>query len=550
MNGHRGSGAGAAFAVAALAIALWAPGAHANTFTVTTTADNGDNNNPPAGSLRAAVINSNGFAGPDVIDATGVSGSIELEGELRALTDEVAIRGPGASMLTVRRAIGAPSFRIFHVHGSEVELSALTIARGRFTGSSDGGGGILNFVGTLTLRNAVVTGNSAVGTANGADGGGISNFGAMTPAELTLIDSLVEGNTSAGSGAGIRNRAAGEVTLVRSTVAGNASGGGAGCAGGGGVQTQGPLTILDSTISRNFHPDRAGGVLVCGPDGSATIARSTLASNEAPSGANLLVLGAGGTAMLESAILADPLGGGQSCEVGGGAVLTSNGHNLADDASCALNGPADQPAIDPQLEPLADNGGPTPTHALAPSSPAVDAGISDGTRADQRGLPRPVDLAEIANASGGEGADVGAFERQPSGSEPSDATPPGVDVPRPEAGPAAGEEPSNRFRIKIVRKKKRKGTAVLVLRVPSAGKLALTGNRKLERTSKRPSEGGRVKLPVRPRGKAQRRLSKQRLRERGKSRARVKVRARVAYRPTEGTKRVKTMELRLVRRVG
>jgi hypothetical protein len=51
---------------------------------------------------------------------------------------------------------------------------------------------------------------------------------------------------------------------------------------------------------------------------------------------------------------------------------------------------------------------------LAPalSSPAVDAGSGQGLTTDQRGLSRPFDAPAVSNAPGGDGSDVGAFERQ------------------------------------------------------------------------------------------------------------------------------------------
>jgi hypothetical protein len=64
------------------------------------------------------------------------------------------------------------------------------------------------------------------------------------------------------------------------------------------------------------------------------------------------------------------------------------------------------------LGPLADNGGPTPTHALLPGSVAIDKGHASGATADQRGLARPCDLAATPNAAGGDGGDAGAFEVQ------------------------------------------------------------------------------------------------------------------------------------------
>ncbi len=59
----------------------------------------------------------------------------------------------------------------------------------------------------------------------------------------------------------------------------------------------------------------------------------------------------------------------------------------------------------PQLGPLQDNGGPTPTMALAATSPAVDAGDDSSCPAtDQRGISRPQ----------GPHCDIGAFELVPS----------------------------------------------------------------------------------------------------------------------------------------
>ena len=59
------------------------------------------------------------------------------------------------------------------------------------------------------------------------------------------------------------------------------------------------------------------------------------------------------------------------------------------------------------LGPLADNGGPTMTHALLPGSPAIDAGRNSGApMTDQRGLPRPQD----ANGDGWAVVDIGAYE--------------------------------------------------------------------------------------------------------------------------------------------
>ena len=61
---------------------------------------------------------------------------------------------------------------------------------------------------------------------------------------------------------------------------------------------------------------------------------------------------------------------------------------------------------------MQDNGGPTFTRALLAGSPAIEGGNSSGSNTDQRGLSRPVDSPAIANATGGDGSDIGAYEVQ------------------------------------------------------------------------------------------------------------------------------------------
>jgi hypothetical protein len=47
-------------------------------------------------------------------------------------------------------------------------------------------------------------------------------------------------------------------------------------------------------------------------------------------------------------------------------------------------------------------------------STAIDAGNSGGLTTDQRGLPQPFDSADIPNAEGGDGSDIGAYEADPN----------------------------------------------------------------------------------------------------------------------------------------
>src|SRR5262249_20347535 len=86
-------------------------------------------------------------------------------------------------------------------------------------------------------------------------------------------------------------------------------------------------------------------------------------------------------------------------------IVASSGNNLDGAASCALAAAGDLSRVDPVLGPLADNGGPTRTHALMAGSPAIDAGAGCPAT-DQRGMPRPRDRTGDGTAL----CDIGAFE--------------------------------------------------------------------------------------------------------------------------------------------
>ena len=67
--------------------------------------------------------------------------------------------------------------------------------------------------------------------------------------------------------------------------------------------------------------------------------------------------------------------------------LHSLGGNVGSAKGCGLREPTDRSREDPQLRRLGPNGGPTPTMALRPTSPAIGSGI-ECSRRDQRGAPR------------------------------------------------------------------------------------------------------------------------------------------------------------------
>jgi len=80
-----------------------------------------------------------------------------------------------------------------------------------------------------------------------------------------------------------------------------------------------------------------------------------------------------------------------------GDNFISAGYNLSSDTSCAafLTHTGDLNNVNPQLGPLGNNGGPTPTRLPQTGSPAIDAiplntnGCGRSLTTDQRGAPRP-----------------------------------------------------------------------------------------------------------------------------------------------------------------
>jgi hypothetical protein len=254
--------------------------------------------------------------------------------------------------------------------------------------------------GTLTLDHVTVTG--CLMTTDAGDfwqGGGGIYIGA--DATLNLIDSTVSNNTSGWTGGGVYSFFNSVTNVIRSTVSGNVA-----LDVAGGFRTLGEVNVVNSTISGNTSTTWHGGAMFI-TDGVATVENSTITGNTAPGGTTGgLFVGtftdASATLNLQNTIVA--ANGDFGCFLapfGGGAVaLNSLGNNVFTDGTC-FPVDSDQIVADAGVDSLADNGGPTLTHALLVTSPAIDAAdISVCPATDQRGVARPQ----------GAGCDVGAFE--------------------------------------------------------------------------------------------------------------------------------------------
>jgi hypothetical protein len=208
------------------------------------------------------------------------------------------------------------------------------------------------------------------------------------------------------SDGGIRND--GTAIVVGSTISDNEV---RDCAGG--IGNYGPLTVLNSTISGNSAAECPGGGLY--DQGAAQISFTTIFGNTAlGSGGNIFADGTVTT--FKNSIVAD--GTPDNCEVIDAGTIVDGGGNLSTDATCSTFTQVTLAELN--LGPLADNGGPTQTHALLVGSVAIDAAPDcldiDGATVteDQRGEPRPVD----GDGDGTATCDIGAFELQDGGEPP------------------------------------------------------------------------------------------------------------------------------------
>lgn len=415
---------GFALGLSALVTTALLPGpvAHAATITPTVfTDDNTDNGNC---TLREAILAANtdtvedqcpAGSGADVISLAAGTYTLTVgpggdnaaaNGDLDLRDGDLTIVGAGPDFTTID---GADLDRVFDMAPLgppiSVVLDGLTVRGG--DGAGVGGGAIYSTDGSLTIRNAVFTDNTTT-----SDGGAIwsattvtlsitdslffansatSEGGAIEARSLATLDRVVIRDNTAGSDSGaIENVTGGDLTIRDSTVSGNMAG------SGGAIENYATLTIINSTFSGNQATSSVGGGIRDLTGATSAIINSSITGNSTVSMGGGGGLYESGTTTLTNTIVANNIAPADA-NCSGNGTITSGGNNLSNDGSCGFTQPLDEPVADPLLGPLADNGGPTPTHALLPGSPAVDT-ASGCPPSDQRGAPR----------SGA--CDVGAYE--------------------------------------------------------------------------------------------------------------------------------------------
>ena len=418
-----------------------------NTGDVTVTDSNVENNSATAGAGGRGGDGGDitGFVGTGADGGSGGNGGAAQGGGIWAGSGDVTIDGSSVSFNAVNAGAGGDGG-----NGGAGTAGGGTTGGDGGAGGDGGdsqGGGIFLGGGTLSLDQATISGNSA-GTGTAGDGG---NGGAG--GDVTTNDGVggAGGNGGSVQGGGIYTAAGAVVTITNSTIdnnlasnATNAGDGGDGGAGGGSANggtggnggsvqggglyfTSGTLTITNSTISTNTAAGagigglgagtaadgtagvaQGGGLFIAG--GTAVIHNSTIADNMSDDEGGGIRNAAGATITLVSTLISGNTSANSTegdLSNAGTIAATSNrnlvedpdGHTLVNHVNGNLVG------TDPMLDVLADNGGPTRTHALLSGSVAIDAGFNvDSLAFDQRGTGFPRTL--------GARTDIGAFETE------------------------------------------------------------------------------------------------------------------------------------------
>jgi hypothetical protein len=312
--------------------------------------------------INAANANSGQF--DYVVFKGALTGNITLTAGEIPITDSVYIYGNGPDVNTITAAANARIFNVIPNNGDVVGIYGLTLTGGDVTGN---GGAIQNDDGILRVTDSILSGNRASGM-----GGAVFEPGNYYGGVYDRFRYSTFFDNHADSGGAIyATNSWGRTRQATFNGNGATSGDGGAIAGDAGY-------VIDSTISGNSAAVAGGGVAIF----DEIRFYGTIVANNSDSGvAPDVYAPGGGYGSFDLVEAVGPLSFPPS-------IITGQ---------------------DPQLGPLQDNGGYSPTLKPAASSPVVDQSYSYYYY-DQRFQPRVVDNPNKANVAGGNGADIGAVE--------------------------------------------------------------------------------------------------------------------------------------------
>ena len=337
--------------------------------------------------LRGAVEQANAFSGNDRILFNLPSNSTitltTVNGGEMLIEDGLEIVGTGAQNLSING--GGGDNRIFSTLNANVTISGMTLTNGRTTGF---GGAILAMEGSLILEGVHLKDNSA-----SVIGGGVVFFNGIH----RLINSTFSGNNANDCG-GLLNLA-------------------------------GALRIVNSTFSGNSATNIGGGFCDLGSIEPTTLRNVTITNNNSTAGGG--IYGSGLLNLGNTIVAGNNAISGTGPEFFNGGTITSAGGNLIGDSAGDSDNTgipipyhsSDIREVNPLFDNLTNNGGTTPTHALLPNSPAIDAGVS-ALATDLSNINAPLAFDQRGTSFlrwSGASVDIGSFEvQQTSGTTPEE----------------------------------------------------------------------------------------------------------------------------------
>lgn len=413
--------------------------------------------------LRAAIQEANLLAGADTINLSPFVHLLTVDGSDNPPSDPdtqlgdldifdpagLTINGNGATIIYSTATSSFNARPVFHIHtGAQATIDGLVIQNSAMGYQNDG---------TLTLTNGAIRDGHTDANGNGFSINGIASGGSLTvtnfeisnlpPSSSFFLGSVAMGGQSKnftltnvhindvsggigisgsnntyqitdssvhnadGFGMHFLSSSNNQITIENSTISQNGQGGIVFNTDNGST-----MNILNSTISGNLIK---GAIQT--PLSNSTIVRLnnvTITNNSASngfSGGIGIPTFTGGSAQVfvKNSIIAGNSNTLPSQDCGG--PIQSEGHNLIGNSTgCTINGDTTGNILNqsPALAALADNGGPTLTHALLAGSPALNAGNpgvpgSGGNTCeagDQIGANRPLgatcDIGAVEGAQG------------------------------------------------------------------------------------------------------------------------------------------------------
>ncbi|HEV3310920.1 MAG TPA: putative Ig domain-containing protein [Chloroflexota bacterium] len=376
-------------------------------------------------SLRDAILAVDGgsYSGPatgqvsgtfgsndTILFASSLNGTISLNssnGPLAISSSVTITANPTLNAITIN---GQSKTGVFEVtNAAAATIAGLTITNGKDSTNLFGGISV-QAVAALTVNGCTFVSNQSAG----AGGGAIINAGT-----LTVTDSTFNSNSGVVGGA-IDNVSGATAVLINCTISGNQATTGSGT--GGGVANAGSLTLLNTLIAQNTSagtdPDVVGAFnspghnLIGNATGSTGLTngiKGDQVGNAAPFTGNLT----NGEATIDNVSSTAGLTVGQLITDTDGAIpagtviadLRLHSITLSQFATSSQTGDTFTGSVDADLGPLQNNGGGIQTMALLPTSSAIDTGANSNPvltvpTTDERGVIRP--QAGMV--------DIGAFE--------------------------------------------------------------------------------------------------------------------------------------------